>query len=434
MGQLNFEWYNQDKQSLERIDFKTGHYELIPVNKGKGLYVKNKLIFEGINETDILPNYHVNLFTKGNYRLISVPGTGQVYELNSSNTLLKRIDKTFYRGYNFKAVQFIHRDTLFSLGGTGFWQYHSVLSYFNPSTKDWQLKSTLGNRPEGVYANMGGVANGRVYVFEKQREVDNLEEGNSMQILEYNIQSNTWATIGELNDNLLSSYKINSPEFQLSSNHMFFLNSSSPIFANILTNNVYQYNETSEGILSNKGLNYIANGWVYTLRDEHHKITLDSISYEELIRNSKVLGQLYSPTKGIWSSKNNLIITFSIFILIFVGIAVYYKSKGSLEMNAPTSSKAHPKYFSDLLSLYASNGPNYLVSTDELSSILECDSMAFDTQRQYRSKFITSVNAYVFENYGIADSIFRQKQAFDKRIIQYGIKHDLFELIPTILI
>ena len=433
-SQLSFEWFNQSTHLVERINFDNGSYEVLEVNKDNAFKPKFKLSFEGVNKSDIQPHYEVNLFSKGKNRLITVPGTGQVYEFDLTNKILKRIDKTFYRGYNFKAIQFIQNDTLFSVGGTGFWQYHNVLSFFDPSTSEWHVMYPKGNRPEGIYLFTSGISDGRIFALEQLRELDNKDAKRKAQIFEFDIKSKTWSNFGELNIPLLSEYEINSPEFQWSSNHLFFLHAKEPIYADVINNQVYKYNETHRGILSNKGLSYISNGWVYTFRNEHNKFSLDSISLKELQRNSILIGKLYT------NSKPFLLFGFGIYSVLFIAIMLigsgifYIRYRRSRRKKASLSTVVLPKYLDKLLEVYKNNGAEYLISTDDLSKIIECDSMAFDTQRQYRSKFISSVNTYVSDKFGIADAIYRVNHESDKRFIQYGIKKELFALINDILV
>jgi len=68
-------------------------------------------------------------------------GTGAVYKLSKtkSNTF-ERIDSTLFQGYNNDAINFIHKDTIFSLGGYGLWHYNGQLRYFNIKKAEWELK------------------------------------------------------------------------------------------------------------------------------------------------------------------------------------------------------------------------------------------------------------------------------------------------------
>jgi hypothetical protein len=434
-GQLSFEWFNKEKGLLERINFQSGNYETLKVNKDNTFKVQGKLRIDGVNLADIQPNFDVNVFPNGKNRILTVPGTGQVYELDLNLNLFKRLDKTFYRGYNFKALQFVQNDTLYSLGGTGFWQYHNVLSFFDPSSAEWQVMYPKGVKPEGIYLFTSGISDGRIFALEQVRELDNKDAKRKAQIFEFDIKSKTWSNFGELNIPLLSEYEINSPEFHWSSNHLFFLHAKEPIYADVISNQVYKYNETQRGILSNKGLSYISNGWVYTFRNEHNKFSLDSISYKELQRNSILIGELYNKTPMPFLLFGYGIYSILIIAIMLIGSGIFYiRYRRYLRKKASLSTIALPKYLDKLLEVYKINGAEYLISTEELSRIIECDSMAFDTQRQYRSKFISNVNTYASDTFGISNAIFRINHDSDKRFIQYGIKKEFFALIDGIIV
>jgi hypothetical protein len=432
-GQLTFEWFNKDLRVLERINFQNENYEVLKVNKENSFKIKKKLRFEGVILGDILPNYDVNVFPKGKIRILTVPGTGQVYEFDLDKSLFKRIDKTFYKGYNFKALQYIQNDTLFSLGGTGFWQYHNLLTFYDPTSNEWQVMYPKGDRPEGIYLNSSGISDGKVFAIEKLRDLDNKDSKRKAQIFEFDIKSKAWSNFGELNIPLLSEFEINAPEFQWSSNHLFFLHSKEAIYADAKNNKVYKYNESHRSIITNKGMIFISKGWVYTFRNEHNIFSLDSIPYSELQRNSILLGDLYS--KAPQTQINFKVYITVFFIILCIGSILLYRiNLKSKRKRAALSSRTPPKYFDKMLEAYKVNGADHLLSTDELSKIIECDTMAFDTQRQYRSKFISSINTYALDNFGISDAFYRLNHVSDKRFIQYGVKKELFALIEDILI
>ncbi len=429
-GQLSFEWFNKEKGLLERINFQSGNYETLKVNKDNTFKVQGKLRIDGVNLADIKPNFDVNVFPKGKNRILTVPGTGQVYELDLNLNLFKRLDKTFYRGYNFKALQFVQNDTLYSLGGTGFWQYHNVLSFFDPSSAEWQVMYPKGVKPEGIYSYSSGISDGKVFAVEKQRDLDLKDPDRNAQIFEFDIKSKIWTKVGELNSSLLSEIGINTTEFQYSSYHLFFLHTQEPIYADFKTNEVFKYNESRRSFLTNKGSIYISKGWVYTYLNEHNKFKIDSIPYSELKKNSIFLGTLYT----ISTPKTNNYVIGGLGLVVLLGSILIFKlilkSKSKIQLK-PSSSA--PKYLNKFLEVYKQNGSDYLISTEELSRIIECDLMAFDTQRQYRSKFISAVNSYALENFNITEAIFRSNHESDKRFIQYGIKNEFFDLIEVVI-
>lgn len=429
--QSPLEWFDIEKKLIERIDIKNEKYETIYPNTSNSNKISKKLKFIGIKKEDIPTNFVVNAFNLSSKKILTIPGTGQVYSLDINNDSFIRLDKTFYRGYNFKAIQFIHNDTLFSLGGTGFWQYNNILSYYDPNFSEWEAIDTHGERPQGIYLNSSGASLGKVFAIDKLRELDSKDIKKKSQIFELDIKSKTWQHLGELNIPMLTEYEINGTDFQWSSNHVFFLHSKEPVFADVLNNKVYQYNASRNGILSSKGKIFISKGWVYTYSNDPKYNTLDSITYAELIRNSKYLGQLYFSSKNA-DRINSTYIVFLLIILFIGFLFVYLKNKKSKKVEIEISEL--PMYLDNFLEEFKINGPEHLISTDEISKIIECESMAFDTQRQYRSKFIHSVNTFAENKYGITDAIFRINDTSDKRFIKYGLKKELFALIDTILV
>ena len=84
-------------------------------------------------------------FSRLKGRIIAVPdGTGRVYEFQSVDQKLKteRLDQSTFTGYNFSAFAFTFRDTLYSLGGYGFWKYNGILRHYDPVTKGWDVTPT----------------------------------------------------------------------------------------------------------------------------------------------------------------------------------------------------------------------------------------------------------------------------------------------------
>ena len=82
-----------------------------------------------------------NVLKKGKDVYIQPLGTGRLYKavkVNNSVSLV-RIDETTHSGTNFFAQNFFIKDTLFQIGGLGFWQIRGILTYFSPITKQWEL-------------------------------------------------------------------------------------------------------------------------------------------------------------------------------------------------------------------------------------------------------------------------------------------------------
>jgi hypothetical protein len=96
---------------------------------------------------DTLGDFHYPLSfgrTRHHYMLhkkqvvIQLDGTGKLLQIDSVGQL-SRMDSSQYEGYNFGAFNFVYKDTIFSLGGYGFWQFNGQLRYFNEKTNSWSV-------------------------------------------------------------------------------------------------------------------------------------------------------------------------------------------------------------------------------------------------------------------------------------------------------
>jgi hypothetical protein len=90
-------------------------------------------------------NAHHYLWFK-NKLVIQIDGSGKLFEINSSKTPI-RLDKTCYEGYNFKAFNFVYQDTLFSLGGYGFWVENGLLRCYDEKNGVWYIIKTKKTLP-----------------------------------------------------------------------------------------------------------------------------------------------------------------------------------------------------------------------------------------------------------------------------------------------
>jgi len=87
---------------------------------------------------------YTQIILKSNKGLfILVEGTGRVYkatDLTDGVIHFERYDSTHFYGYNAACIFFSSEDTLYSLGGGGFWERNGQLRYFSEVYKEWEIK------------------------------------------------------------------------------------------------------------------------------------------------------------------------------------------------------------------------------------------------------------------------------------------------------
>ena len=76
-----------------------------------------------------------------NKLVIQIDGSGKLFEVQPKLPV-SRIDRTCYEGYSYGAFNFVYNDTIFSLGGYGFWQFNGTLRYYDDKTGEWNICKT----------------------------------------------------------------------------------------------------------------------------------------------------------------------------------------------------------------------------------------------------------------------------------------------------
>ena len=115
---------NSPAEGIVIINSNPKEYKIVPLPKENKCYAGN----------------HHYLWFK-NKLIIQVDGSGKLYEVNEGKPA-KRIDNTCFEGYNFYAFNFIYRDSLFSLGGYGFWAENGMLRCYDEKNKEWYVTKT----------------------------------------------------------------------------------------------------------------------------------------------------------------------------------------------------------------------------------------------------------------------------------------------------
>ena len=71
--------------------------------------------------------------------MVLLSGNSKVYQYNQTTGYLEKIDQTRYHGHNFGASNILYNDTIYSLGGYGFWQMNGGVRYYNKNSKEWDI-------------------------------------------------------------------------------------------------------------------------------------------------------------------------------------------------------------------------------------------------------------------------------------------------------
>jgi hypothetical protein len=108
----------------------------IPIIEGtaKGLIPKYLLPPKISDEPEYLVKTAKGLFA-------GVSGTGRLYQigLEQDSLVFRRVDSTYFEGYDFMPIVFTLSDTIYSYGGYGFWKNNGHLRFYDPINNDWNI-------------------------------------------------------------------------------------------------------------------------------------------------------------------------------------------------------------------------------------------------------------------------------------------------------
>ncbi len=407
--QKNGVWENQGKLSFSNIDFKD------------------------------FKNYNNQTFEIKGAFLISIDGSGQLYKLNLKEHSFTRIDNTYYSGYNFNAIKFIRRDTLFSFGGSGFWHHNNIETFFSTKTKEWELLNAPGeDNPKQILGLLGGYDKNRdiISVIESLPQFYKPKNEFSLKYYEKNIKSNEWKFLGYLNSKLLFKLGAKSLKSIFINGVYFFQDGDFLIIGDpkenkilILKKNLL-LNFLGE-ISENRGLLY---SYEKVSNNIDSKIKVDSISFQKLKSLGVVEGEFYI------KNNNNQMILFAILVFTIALFSIIFfpvYNKKHIQKNQIEKSKNNKEEFPLGVHEFLSNCFDYPIGAEfnsqKINELIGIGTYSYESQRQLRSRFINSLNNYFKFYHNMEGVLLRKNSNEDKRMSIYYISEEYYEKLKILI-
>jgi hypothetical protein len=431
----DFEFMNPNHLKMERIDFKSKKYwQEQQLNHWE---VLGEVDLRSVNLADLPPKYIYNTFEIKGHFFFVIAGMGQVYEFDPVKRILSRVDQTYYRGYNFGALQFSHNDTLFSFGGIGFWHYNNVQTFFDLQTKEWEMVKAKGDIPKRIYSTFAGYSKreGKLFML----EIPDAFVTPTIQpfdFYEYDLKTNVWNKKGSVSVDFLNSFDRRFAEV-IWSNDLFIIPcTNGEIIVDPVKNTSYKYLGSKTSFFIPGFLIFAKGNMLYSYKkdfpEKSNKNYLDSMDIRVLMSQSEKIGLFYNPTSWLpneWYLYLTLMAIF--FTSVFFNIK-YFKNWQKWNTRFSKSSSLSPEALSFLDKCLAL-GVNHILTSNEITYLMGYDNQSYDTQRQYRSKLINHINEHFRNNYNIPIVIVRISSNTDKRFVDYVISPHDFEKIREIV-
>lgn len=425
-----------------RINFETA--ELWKENRlGEWNKVSN-LVIENVDTQDIPLNSFLFSFSNNLGTLLLVEGTGQVFQLDQVRKKLTRLDKTFYRGYNFGAIRFLHNDSLYCLGGSGFWQVNNVETYFSTKSLEWELRYTpTENGPKQMRSDFGGFDQSRdvICALDFPTPYQTQNKTKSYRYYEKKINEENWTYKGDLNISLLNKLGVDNIRSTFIDGIYLFRNGPFIILGDPIKNELSEINEIIP-IFGERFELSTKNGFIYSYHENKNStnneryIKVDSISIAKLKSLGKYKGEFYVKPIPLIVYQIGLGI-----VLLILGFLLGFWIKKSQKINSLISNTDSefsildglPDGAYEFLKASLALPKGHQFSSQAFTELMGFSSYAYETQRQVRSKLIKSINAYFSIHYRMQNVIIRKTANDDKRFSIYYISEEHYERLKELL-
>jgi len=394
--------------------------------------------------------------------ILAVDGSGILHELHfmGKDFLFKRLDQTIFSGYNFNAYVFSLRDTIFSVGGYGFWNFNGQLRYFNTVTSVWNILPVNQKIPVVVQNTWLDRGKGHLYFIESflmpkdeslmptQEFLDGKDSKKEI-LWQLNLASRKWIRAGFLKDNVSNSRNMlaNSKAGDLPMGELFIgTNKNLPLglLINYATNKTYEFRSGEKTNLIHSllkpelSLESTPNRVItfYTKVDSSFHILRSDSVHEQIklsLQDFKELEQpVYEPApeESAVDSYAWLMGIFAVSGTLFFigGVVVLKKAKEVRKSDVVNHSSPSTFTASELQIIERFHAsPNHLATTDDLDTWLGNSNKSLDLRTKARSLFIRGIN----QKYSLVTGdphglIQAERMDADRRMVRYRFDREKF--------
>jgi hypothetical protein len=221
-------WVDHQTTLRRKIDIDAG---ILLSEQANGTWLSEKNTGLSIESTCNLPTQIENNFfriNQGKDLLFTINGSQKVYQYTPATQILSRLDKTIHQGYNYHSSQFMRNDTLFSIGGYGFWQFNNIVTFFDKNLSEWSLVKTNGQKPSSIVDGFRGYdKEEEVFYTAGSMAVDSdykNERTYSNEAYRLDFKTLTWEFLGTVNPKLpkQKGYEIVGTDFKAEFSHQTF--------------------------------------------------------------------------------------------------------------------------------------------------------------------------------------------------------------------
>lgn len=404
-----------------------------------GWKVRDTLRFEGVDWLDFEGVEKIERVYGGSEKYFVGVGSQQVYVLHSETSTFERVDRTYYKGYNFQAINWIKNDTLFSLGGYGFWHTHAVLSYYHLETKEWHVLETNegpGHVTDDFYQ---WDSKGNLWV-SWMKTIHGSDVNRITDIWKLDVNSRQWYRVGTLSDEVVNALE-NNPGILLPIGYYTYGENRQLI--DLVENRIdhidvsvvdvrvnpgpVRFSGTGAFVGPNALLNYYVPNTSNLKESVGFRYTFHNI--QNARRNPEAV---YVTGLPWWY--------YLVALVLLLGV-VYVLVKLARKLKQPfrkgTTMDAEEAFFRSLeplevkllRALLRAEMRSEGLKSGPITEIMGWTDKSWDNQRKWRNNLIKELNARALNHLNIEELIYRERDPNDKRERVYRLEGNGFRLL-----
>lgn len=412
-----------------------------------------------------------SLLKKKHTIYLQLMGSGRLYQVQKQKKgmyELIRLDSTFYAGSNFGCINLFYKDTLFQLGGTGFWNIKNHFTFYSKKTHEWEFYTTKQSLP--VYQSP---EKGIIYYTDQEK--GKLYLSNSINRLEFpaslntsltdtcsvfDFKEKTWMNLGKINPRLKeiaeksTDLKTIFGSFIIfhSDLEMYWLNFSTNQFGVLTKDKQAEFREKWLKIYKDRPeymYQFVMGNHFYLIRIEDNGVlnyeTIDLIKDDFVDPNAQPIysNSLFVSFLQKIEPERPFIGNIIIILLVILLYSFYNKKIKKKKIPIEVQSILYKNFYSALtviekdliISIYQLQINNEQISIKAINKIIGVQQKDTITQNKSRSDYFLRIN----QKFKLATRanellIVKQREATDKRIYNYNINPVFIDQIKELFL
>ena len=391
-------------------------------------------------------------------------GTGRLYKaaIQDGQVVLNRIDHTTHSGTNFFAQNFFIKDTLFQVGGNGFWQIRGILTYYSTHTNQWDLVQTNRTLPtyfdEQKDAAMHFIDNRKdpkLFVtnsYYYPNYPSSFDVAAMDSCYQYDFNTRIWKSLGKLTPDFKKVFGVkHSHDLELHINNLY-------IFQSQLEFYWVDFEANKMGLLNAQENNKLREVWLSTYNNDKRGLEVgfqfnlgndlyfmkvlnnDSLTWNKATLNLKELNtsnaiSIYTNQKSFLEFANSFLSSYKLELLIILlaiigGFFIWAMLRKRKKMPKEVVTFLYNNFFNSINivekelieALYQSNLKGEEVSTKTINKIIGVQHKDTLTQNKSRSDHFIKINQkFKMTTQNTEPLVIKNRDKSDKRQYNYDL-------------